>query len=146
LAVSILNQVCKHNKSHDIGDAAMEGRAFMKRTLMLIVIAMAALALQNNAAITSVSAANPLPEQGVKITGFAGEALFNAIPKTGEINCLGGKPTGRSSPPFCEPNSKTKVRGRQLTGTIKTSDPRTTGSISVVINMDLDSSSFTGDV
>lgn len=91
--------------------------------------------------------ADNLPKEGMIITGFSGEAFYNAIPHRGDISCQGGAPAlEKLMPPWCEPGSKTIVRNRELTGTLNSKDPRTSGNVSVIMDMDLDSTSYTGKI
>lgn len=69
-----------------------------------------------------------------------------ALPQRGIITCPGG--TEISSGPFapwCSPDSRTKVRGRMLKyGIVESTDPRVAGEVTMLFNMNLDSSTFTG--
>jgi hypothetical protein len=100
-----------------------------------------------NTTTNEIKGSDLSPEEGMIITGFTGEAIYNAIPQRGEISCQGGAPASEKlMPPWCEPGSKTIVRNRELTGTLNSTDLRTSGNVSVIMNMDLDSTSYTGKI
>jgi hypothetical protein len=70
---------------------------------------------------------------------FAGER--------GAISCPGGgDPSPSLMPPWCEPGSRTHVRDRALVGKVtESTDPRIAGAVFTRINLNLDSSTFSGE-
>ncbi len=73
------------------------------------------------------------------------EVTWRSIPTTvaerGDIACPGGgSPSASLFPPWCPPESRTRIRNRVQLGLIaSSSDPRISGSTTEVINANLDS-------
>lgn len=71
-----------------------------------------------------------------------------AVAQRGTITCPGGgEPSSSPMPPWCGPGSRTRVRDRVLIlSVVQANDPRVTGTISLHVNMNLDSDTFSGPV
>jgi len=97
--------------------------------------------------VARASAADQAIGQPSRVTAFAAETWYTALPQRGDIRCPGGGPPSDAlMPPWCEPGTKTLVRDRVLSGVMQSSEPRTTGFCSVTMNMNLESATFTGPI
>lgn len=69
-----------------------------------------------------------------------------ALPLRGTISCPGGTEISSGLfPPWCSPESRTRVRERMLKYVIVLStDPRVAGEVTMLFNMNLDTSTFKG--
>ncbi len=119
----------------------------MKRVLGLIALATIALDVSAGRPFARGLTSDEFNHEHSSITGFNGQVWYTAVPERGDITCPGGgTPAPGLFPPWCPPGTRTEVRDRVLTGVVTGSDPRLNGVVTIVMNFDLNSTSFTGPI
>ena len=99
--------------------------------------------LMLTAVLVLLASVGPQAAERVEFTALA---IPIAIAEPGDISCPGGgDPLPTLMPPWCEPGTRTKVRDRVLVEAIvDTDDPMVSGTVTCQLNMNVDSTTFTG--